>query len=60
MLSCKQATALMSQEQDRPLALSERFLLRLHVWICNGCANYRRHMAVLRQACRRFGSGGTP
>ena len=55
MLSCRQATELMSQEQDRPLALSERIALRLHVWICAGCANYRRQMRVLREACRRFG-----
>ena len=60
MLNCRQATELMSQEQDRPLALSERIGLRLHVWICAGCRNYRRQMAVLRAACRRFGSGGTP
>lgn len=59
MLTCREATALMSQEQDRPLTLSERIRLRLHVWICNGCNNYRRQMAVLRAACRRFG-GGTP
>jgi len=55
MLSCRQATELMSQEQDRPLALSERIGLRLHVLICTGCANYRRQMMVLREACRRFG-----
>jgi len=55
MLNCSQATELMSQEQDRPLALSERISLRLHVWICTGCANYRRQMRVLREACRRFG-----
>jgi hypothetical protein len=60
MLNCKQATELMSQEQDRPLRLGERFGLRLHVLICTGCSNYRRQMAVLRAACRRFGSGGTP
>ena len=60
MLSCKQATALMSQEQDRPLTLVERVALRLHVWICDGCNNYRRQMSVLRAACRRFGGGGTP
>ncbi len=60
MLSCQQATELMSQEQDRPLSLAERLGLRLHVWICDGCNNYRRQMAVLRQACRRFGGGGTP
>lgn len=60
MLSCQQATELMSQEQDRQLSLAERFGLRLHVLMCAGCNNYRRQMDVLRAACRRFGSGGTP
>jgi len=60
MLNCRQATELMSQEQDRPLTLVERLGLRLHVWICAGCNNYRRQMGILRAACRRFGSGGTP
>ncbi len=60
MLSCRQATELMSQEQDRSLTMAERIGLRLHVWICAGCNNYRRQMRVLRAACRRFGSGGTP
>ncbi|MDZ4255014.1 MAG: zf-HC2 domain-containing protein [Sulfuritalea sp.] len=60
MLSCRQATELMSQEQDRSLSLAERVGLRLHVWICTACSNYRRQMDVLRAACRRFGSGGTP
>ena len=57
MLSCRQATELMSQEQDRVLSFSERIGLRLHVWICAGCNNYRRQMSVLRAACRRFGGG---
>jgi hypothetical protein len=57
MLSCREATALMSQEQDRRLGLGERVALRLHVLICAGCNNYRRHMQVLREACRRFGGG---
>ena len=60
MLSCQEATELMSQERDRPLTLVERLGLRLHVWMCAGCNNYRRQMGVLRAACRRFGSGGTP
>ncbi len=60
MLSCRQATELMSQEQDRPLGLGERIGLRLHVWICDACHNYRRQMGILREACRRFGGGGTP
>jgi hypothetical protein len=60
MLSCKQAAELMSQEQDRRLGLVERIGLRLHLLVCTGCSNYRRQMDVLRAACRRFGSGGTP
>jgi hypothetical protein len=60
MLNCKQATELMSQEQDRLLSLTERIGLRLHVLICAGCANYRRQMAALRAACRRFSDGGAP
>jgi hypothetical protein len=60
MLSCKEATELMSQEQDRPLTLAERLALRLHVLICSACNNYRRQMNVLRAACRRFGGGDTP
>lgn len=58
MLSCKQATELMSQEQDRPLGLSERIGLRLHIWICSACGNYREQMKVLRAACQRLGGGG--
>jgi hypothetical protein len=60
MLSCKEATELMSQEQDRPLGLAERLGLRLHMLICSACSNYRRQMRVLRAACRRFGGGDTP
>jgi hypothetical protein len=60
MLSCREATELMSQEQDRPLTLGERVGLSLHVLICAACTNYRQQMSVLRAACRRFGSGGTP
>lgn len=60
MLSCREATALMSQEQDRHLGLAERMALRLHVLMCAGCNNYRRQMHVLREAFRRFGGGGMP
>ena len=60
MLSCREATELMSQEQDRPLGLGERLGLRLHMLICSACSNYRRQMRVLRAACRRFGGGDTP
>lgn len=55
MISCKEATELMSQGQDRRLSLRERLALRLHLLFCAGCANFRRQLDVLRAACRRIG-----
>ena len=59
-LNCRDATALMSQAQERKLSLGERLALRVHVLICSGCSNCRRQMNVLRDAARRFGRGDTP
>jgi hypothetical protein len=57
MLSCKEASALMSQTLDRRLSLWERLSLRLHLAICDGCRRCERQMAFLRSACRRYSSG---
>lgn len=54
MLSCKEATHLMSEAQERDLSLGERLQLKLHLAICDGCTNFRRQMNFLRQACRRY------
>jgi len=54
MISCKQATELMSQGQDRPLTPSERIGLRIHLLFCAGCVNFRRQLDFLRNACRRL------
>ncbi|MEJ2453577.1 MAG: zf-HC2 domain-containing protein [Candidatus Thiodiazotropha sp.] len=52
MMNCKQATQLMSQEMDRELSWHERLALKLHVLMCDGCANFRNQMAFLRRACQ--------
>lgn len=54
MLNCKQATRRMSEAEDRPLDLGERLELGLHLAMCQGCRNYRRHLHVLRAACRGY------
>ena len=54
MLSCKQATVLMSQSQDRKLGLKEKLNLRLHLLMCKGCRNFDRQMAFLRQATSKL------
>jgi hypothetical protein len=59
MMNCKEATQLMSQGQDRPLALVERLGLRLHLVICRGCRATERHFGFLRAAARRIGGNGS-
>ena len=54
MLSCKEATRLVSQGLDRELALGERIALRVHLAICAGCRNVGRQLAFLRRAIRRL------
>jgi hypothetical protein len=57
MMSCKEATRLMSQEQDRELTLRERAALKFHTMMCIGCTNYRKHMDFMRKAAARFREG---
>ena len=54
MLSCKEATRLVSQGLDRRLGFAERLGLRLHLLICDGCTNFSRQMAFLRKAMARL------
>jgi predicted anti-sigma-YlaC factor YlaD len=54
MLSCKEASRLVSQSQDRRLGWRERVALRLHLAVCDACREFSRQMAWLRQALRHF------
>lgn len=57
MMSCKQATALISQGQERPLKLSERLSIKLHVSMCGGCRNFEKQMTSLRDLSQQFARG---
>lgn len=54
MLTCREATRMMSEAQDRPLTPGERLSLRMHLLICRGCRAFDRQMDFLRAACRRW------
>lgn len=53
MLTCKDASRLQSQAQDRPLHLGERLSLRLHLLICDNCRRFKRQLNLIRQACQQ-------
>lgn len=50
MLTCKQASQLVSESLDRPLAWPRRAALRFHLLLCRACATYRRQMLHMRRA----------
>ena len=53
MLTCKDASRLQSQSQDRTLQLGERLSLRLHLLICNNCRRFKQQLELIRQACQQ-------
>ena len=55
MLTCKDASHLISENQERPLGFRERWSLRMHLWICVSCRRFERQMTLLRQALRTLG-----
>jgi hypothetical protein len=52
MLSCKQASQLISQSLDRTLTLRERIALMLHLIICKYCKRFSQQVQTLRNAMR--------
>jgi hypothetical protein len=54
MLSCRQASQLISQSLDRPLTLRERFALKLHLTICKYCKRFGQQIQTLRLAVTKM------
>jgi putative zinc finger protein len=56
MLSCKEATKLVSQGMDRRLPFGRRVQLRVHLAICDGCTNFKSQVEFLRRAVKQLDS----
>lgn len=52
MLSCKQASQLISQSLDRRLTWGERFALRFHLMICDVCKRFKLQLDLMVRAVR--------
>lgn len=52
MLTCKQASQLVSISLDRPLSWSERLQLKLHLLLCNACRRFNQQLQMLRAVLR--------
>lgn len=49
MLNCKEASQLISQSLDRPLSWSERWQLKIHLWMCDACGRFKQQLNQLKQ-----------
>ena len=52
MLTCKQASQFISASLDRPLTLRERFVLKLHLFICDKCRQFSQHLQTILVAIK--------
>ncbi len=56
MLSCKQASHLLSLSRERALPWRQRLGLRLHLSLCGACRQFALQLKLLRQAARLYGA----
>lgn len=54
MLTCRQATQLLSEKQDRSLLLKEQGNLQLHLLVCRSCCRYGTQIKSLSQFSKAF------
>ena len=58
MLTCKDASRLLSQRQDRALSMRERLALQTHLAICKGCALVSAQLEFMHKALSRYAKRG--
>lgn len=54
MLTCQQATQLLSERQDRPLQVNEKLSLTLHTSMCLACRRFGRQMLKLSDLSKQY------
>ena len=54
VISCKEASRLLSLSQDRPLGWFEGLTLRAHLALCDMCSRFAAQLRVMREAMQRY------
>lgn len=53
MLTCRDASRLISEQQEYSLSFRERLGLRAHLLLCASCRRFDRQIATIRRGLRR-------
>jgi hypothetical protein len=56
VVSCKEASLLLSEAEDRRLSMLERLKLRVHLSLCDACTRFAQQIAFLRKAMKTYRS----
>jgi len=54
MISCKEASRLLSQMQDGGVPLTRQLGVRIHLLFCDACTRFSSQLVFLRAAMRRY------
>jgi len=54
MRRCKEITELVSKDLDKPLGLSEKIAVNLHLLMCSHCRNFRNQTEFIRKAAGSY------
>lgn len=55
MITCKQASQIVSQSLDKPLSRSDHIKLKIHLIICKACTRFSQQLRMLSDAVKRIG-----
>lgn len=57
MLTCREASSLLSAARDHDLNLASRMSLRVHLLLCGGCRNFGRQLQLIHHIAADFAGG---
>jgi hypothetical protein len=52
--TCKEVTSLVVAQQDHPLRLNERLVLKMHLAICENCTRLDQQMLRIRSGFKQW------
>jgi hypothetical protein len=54
IISCRDASRLVSKREDAALSSWQRLLLQLHLSVCTACTHFERQVRFLRSAMQKY------
>ena len=54
MVTCRQATQILSEKQDRQLLLKEQSGLQFHLMLCRSCRRFGKQMKTISELSKAY------